>query len=315
MTGAHAWLTICFRCNVTVKEEQRDIMGTPWRMAHMLATKLASLPGPAACQVCRHASRDAYGWMSQRYPDSHPKQRQQEDIFEDDHDMDAVEAKMNSIISEERRRRKTAKFHIIKKKMNNPGAPERQLSRDAIQQIRYLKQESPEEWTLERLAEGFSVSPDVISRVLRSKFTPSADRKLKQDSKVLASSGQQSLRDAKTEQSVLPSGNTGALTALSTGALAVREADTGLVPSSGYIVPSQLSAEQKVTPALQVQPDSEAEVDIRDDTVELEEEWDGVILTEEELEHIAQTLKEKPCSVEQKGREFFDSEGNFLYRI
>ncbi|XP_026126035.1 neugrin-like [Carassius auratus] len=305
---------ICFRCNVTVKEEQRDIMGTLWRMAHMLATKLAPLPGPAACRVCRHASRDAYGWMSQRYPDSHPKQRQQEDMFEDDHDMDAVEAKMNSIISEERRRRKAAKFHIIKKKMNNPGALERRLSWDAIQQIRYLKQESPEEWTLERLAEGFSVSPDVISRVLRSKFTPSAVRKLKQDWKVSASSGPQFLRDGKTEQSVLPSGNTGALTALSTGALTVRETDTGLVPSSGNILPSQLSTEHKVTSTLHQQPDSKAEVDMSDET-ELEEEWDGVILTEEELEHIAQTLKEKPSSVEQKGKEFFDTEGNFLYRV
>lgn len=247
-------------------------------------------------------------------------------MFEDDHDMDAVESKMNSIISEERRRYKAAKFHIIKRKMNNPGAPERRLSWDAIQQIRYLKQESPEEWTLERLAEGFSVSPDVISRVLRNKFTPSAVRKLKQDSKVLASTGPQSLRDGKTEQSrlsktatpatpaVLPSGSTGALTALSTAALAVRESDTGLVPSSGNIVPSQLSAEQKVTPALQEQPDSTAEMDMRDD-IELEEEWDGVILTEEELEHIAKTLKKKPSPVEQKGREFFDIEGNFLYRI
>ncbi|XP_016372604.1 neugrin isoform X2 [Sinocyclocheilus rhinocerous] len=298
-------------------------MGTPWRMAHMLATKLASFPGPAACQVCRHASRHAYGWMSQRYSDSHPRQKQQEDMFEDDHDMDAVEAKLNSIISEERKRRKAAKFHIIKRKMNNPEAPERRLSWDAIQQIRYLKQESPEEWTLQRLAEGFSVSPDVIFRVLRSKYTSSAVRKLKQDSKVLASTGPQSLRDGKTEQTRLPktaapaillSGNTGALTALSTGALAVREAETGLMSSSGNIVPSQLSAEQKVTPALQEQPDCKAEMDTRGD-IELEEEWDGVILKEEELEHLAQTLKEKPSPVEQKGKEFFDSEGKFLYRI
>ncbi|KAK2898577.1 hypothetical protein Q8A67_009995 [Cirrhinus molitorella] len=293
-------------------------MATPLRMACMLATKLAPLPGPAACQVCRHASRDAYGWMSQRYSDSHPKQKQQEDMFKDNHDMDAVEAKLNSIISEEKRMRKAAKFHIIKRKMNNPGAPERRLSWDAIQQIRYLKQESPEEWTLQRLAEGFSVSPDVISRVLRSKFIPSAVRKLKQDSKVLTSAGPQSLSDGKTEQSrlpktltpaILPSGNTGALTALSAGALALRETETGLVPSSGNIVASQLSAEQKVTPALQEQPDFTV------DDIELEEKWDGVILTEEELEDIAQTLKEKPSPVEQKGREFFDSEGNFLYRI
>ncbi len=131
---------------------------------------------------------------------------------------------------------------------------------------------------------------------------------------MLASTGPQSLRDGKTEQSRLPKTATPAvLPSGNTGALAVRETDTGLVSSSGNIVPSQLSAEQKVTPALQEQPDSTAEMDMRD--IELEEEWDGVILTEEELEHIAQTLKKKPSPVEQKGREFFDSEGNFLFRI
>lgn len=73
-------------------------MVTPLRIGHLLASKLASLPGPAACQICRHASRDAYGWMSQRRSDSHPKQKQYEDMLEDDHDMDVVEAKLNSII-------------------------------------------------------------------------------------------------------------------------------------------------------------------------------------------------------------------------
>ncbi|RXN03098.1 neugrin [Labeo rohita] len=121
-------------------------MATPWRMACILATKLAPLPGPAACQVCRHASRYAHGWMSQRYPDSHPKQKQEEDMFEEDNDMDAVEAKLNSIISEEKRMRKAAKFHIIKRKMNNPGAPERRLSWDAIQQIRIIEDEIYISW-------------------------------------------------------------------------------------------------------------------------------------------------------------------------
>ncbi|KAK7135829.1 hypothetical protein R3I94_014488 [Phoxinus phoxinus] len=299
-------------------------MVTPWRMACMLATKLAPCPGP----VCRHASRGAYGRVSPRYSDSHAKQKQQEDMFEDDHDMDAVEAKLNSIISEEKRRHKAAKFHIIKRQMSNPEDPERKLTWDAIEQIRYLKQESPEEWTLQRLAEGFSVSPDVISKVLRSKFTPTVDRKLKQDSKVLVSTGQQSLRDGKTEQSRLPksaapailsSGKTGALTTQSRTALAVREGETGLTPSGGNIVPSQvLSAVHKLTPALQEQPDSTAKMDMGDD-IELEEEeeeeWDGVILTEEELEHIAQTLQKYPSPVKQKGSDFFDKEGNFLYRI
>ncbi|XP_067269877.1 neugrin [Pseudorasbora parva] len=287
----------------------------PWKMAHMLATKLAPFPGLAACQVCRHASRGAYG----RYSDSHSKQKAQEDMFEDDHDMDVVEAKLNSIISEEKRRHKATKFHIIKRQMNNPRDVERKLTWDAIEQIRYLKQESPEEWTLQRLAEGFSVSPDVISKVLRSKFTPTAVRKLKQDSNVLASTGQLSLREGKTEHQPLATlslGKTGALTTQSKTALAVREGETGMAPSSGNVVPSQvLSVVHKLTPALQEQPDSTTKMDMRDIAFEEEEEWDGVILTEEELEHITQTLQKTPSPVTQKGNEFFDSEGNFLYRI
>lgn len=299
----------------------------------MLASKLVNLPGPAACQICRHASRDAYGWMSQRRSDSHPKQKQFEDMFEDDHDMDEVEAKLNSIISEEKRRNKTVRFHKLRRQMNTPGAPERRLSWDAIEQIRYLKQESPEEWTLQRLAEAFSVNSDVISRVLRGKFTPTTERKLKQDSKVLPSTGQPSLWDGKTKQARLPStvstapallspGNTGDLATLSDRALAVK-GETGLMPSGGNVpsvskVTSRLSTVQKITPNLEDSHNSLQEtfdMDVSDGEEELEEEWDGVILNEEELEQIAQTLSEKLSTVEQKGREFYDSDGNFLYRI
>jgi len=144
---------------------------------------------------------------------------------------------------------------------------------------------------------------------------------------VLVSTGQQSLRDGKTEQSRLPksatpailsSGKTGALTTQSKTALAVREGETGLTPSGGNAVPSQvLSAVHRQTPALQEQNDSSEKMGMRDDIEfeEEEEEWDGVILTEEELEHIAQTLLKTPSSVKQKGSDFFDNEGNFLYRI
>ena len=56
---------------------------------------------------------------------------------------------------------------------------------------RYLRREQPEEWTVERLAEGFGVPPDDILRVLKSKFNPTAPRKVKQDASVLARLGQQ----------------------------------------------------------------------------------------------------------------------------
>ncbi|KAL0185937.1 hypothetical protein M9458_017607, partial [Cirrhinus mrigala] len=118
--------------------------------------------------------------------------------------------------------------------------------------------------------------PDVISRVLRSKFTPSAVRKLEQDSKMEKRNNPDCQRLQR-----LPCPDS------------TEETETGLVPSSGNIVASQLPAKQNVTPALQEQPGAKAETDMRDD-IEMEEEWDGAILTEEELEKIAQTLKEKP---------------------
>lgn len=65
-------------------------------------------------------------------------------------------------------------------------------------------------------------------------------------------------------------------------------------------------------PAVRQEP---AEVKERGVEVEEEEEWDGVVFTDEGLEEFIHTLQEKPSAVEQKGREFYDHDGNFLYRI
>ncbi|NWS44269.1 NGRN protein, partial [Probosciger aterrimus] len=65
------------------------------------------------------------------------------------------------------------------------GAPERTLTWSAMEQMRFLRQELPEEWPLERLARGFGVSPDVVRRVLRSRSCPPPHRRLRQDRKAL----------------------------------------------------------------------------------------------------------------------------------
>ncbi|XP_012867320.1 PREDICTED: tubulin polyglutamylase TTLL13-like [Dipodomys ordii] len=54
---------------------------------------------------------------------------------------------------------------------------------------RYLHEEFAESWSVPRLAEGFDVSTDVIRRVLKSKFVPTLKQKLKQDQKVLKKAG------------------------------------------------------------------------------------------------------------------------------
>ncbi|KAL4675936.1 hypothetical protein H8959_010081 [Pygathrix nigripes] len=55
--------------------------------------------------------------------------------------------------------------------------------------IQYLHKEFAESWSVPRLAEGFDVSTDVISRVLKSKLVPTLELKLKQDQKVLKKTG------------------------------------------------------------------------------------------------------------------------------
>ncbi|XP_055747217.1 neugrin-like [Salvelinus fontinalis] len=40
---------------------------------------------------------------------------------------------------------------------------ERRLSWDTMQQIRYLKQKLPEEWTVDHMAEGFSFHRDIVT--------------------------------------------------------------------------------------------------------------------------------------------------------
>ncbi|EPQ15311.1 Neugrin [Myotis brandtii] len=54
---------------------------------------------------------------------------------------------------------------------------------------RYLHEEFPESWSVPRLAEGFAVSTDVIRRVLKRVCTPTLEKKLKQDQKVLKKAG------------------------------------------------------------------------------------------------------------------------------
>uniref|UniRef100_A0A8C6Y520 Neurite outgrowth-associated protein n=1 Tax=Naja naja TaxID=35670 RepID=A0A8C6Y520_NAJNA len=72
----------------------------------------------------------------------------------------------------------------LRKLMGLPEAPEpRALSLRAMEQIRYLRSAFPEEWPAGRLAQGFGVTPEVIRRVLKSRFRPSPERGLKQDAR------------------------------------------------------------------------------------------------------------------------------------
>ena len=199
---------------------------------------------------------------------------------------------------------------------------------------RYLKQEEPEEWTVERLAEGFSVTPDVIRRILQSKFTAPPERKVKQDASVLAKVHQQALpvgRKPGQGRLPLPAGSPAMLPAGAASVALVTLASSSLTPcddgakslatGSGTalaLVPNQnrgslivLSKHTSVTELPRANKEGMVDNVVEDD--DDHEVWDGMVFTEEQLEELM--MSPKSCPVTQDGNEFFDSNGNFLYRI
>ncbi|XP_037365794.1 neugrin [Talpa occidentalis] len=106
-----------------------------------------------------------------------------------DSDWEPEERALQEAASALRRQRKAVRLQKVRRQMEAPGAPPRTLTREAMEQIRYLHKEFAESWSVPRLAEGFDVSTDVIRRVLKSKFVPTLEQRLKQDQKVLKKVG------------------------------------------------------------------------------------------------------------------------------
>lgn len=240
------------------------------------------------------------------------------------HELEDMEDKIQEVISKEILRRKTVRYHILKRKMTPRGPPERKLTWDAIEEVRYLKREQPEEWTVERLAKGFSVSEDVILRVLRSKFAPNPERKAKQDARVTM----------QLKQQMLPSGPRVELekqrlaSSLTQPSLSSGNVNSALIPVSHQSLqpqteqnPAALSVVNKhqfserteswSTDKTQVEMQQSTQCPIEEEQDEYEG-WDGQVLSEEDIEQLG-TVKASP--VIQKGSEIFDVDGNLLYRI
>lgn len=210
---------------------------------------------------------------------------------------------------------------------------------------RYLNQEFPEEWTLQRLATGFNVSTDVIGRVLKSKFVPSEARKMKQDSSVSRHLGQipprtkqdqlklmsskhptqPVLGDGKSDRQLLvshsppllPSPKTSDISHVAVrGEGAQRHRDHSLIPQ----IPLHKVRDAPPSPALtcanpSVQEEPVPSVDVEEDLETLDETWDGEVISDHELEELSKGGLENKMKVVQKGSEYVDGDGNFLYRI
>ena len=82
--------------------------------------------------------------------------------------------------SDQKRRIRAADRARTARLFRPPNEP-RSISWDTIEQIRYLKQESGDEWSTEKLAASFGVTKELIIKVLKSKFTPTEKARRKQD--------------------------------------------------------------------------------------------------------------------------------------
>nr|XP_006628633.1 PREDICTED: neugrin [Lepisosteus oculatus]XP_015198054.1 PREDICTED: neugrin [Lepisosteus oculatus]XP_015198056.1 PREDICTED: neugrin [Lepisosteus oculatus] len=281
-------------------------------------------PAPGLGQSSRQ-ERSWAGRVSGAEPVPNPDRRRRElDLFLEDGPED-LEELAGEVVSAERRKRKATKLRRLAKQFSPPGPPERRLTWDAMEQIRYLNRDTPEEWTVGRLAEGFGVSSDVIHRVLRSKFIPPPERQQKQDGRVFARTGCQSLLGSVKQDARLAQVPATAAAMLTPGVGEVQAERGGSSLALGQEATAVLLASPRGTlaphgtarlgvPATQDPPRLGKISESSQDITPGEEE--GVrVLDDEELEKLLSNPSPKPLEVVQVGSEFYDGEGNFLYRI
>ncbi|KAK5863466.1 hypothetical protein PBY51_000495 [Eleginops maclovinus] len=280
---------------------------------------------------CRFASKEFNKAHSHVRRDKVSNRSQRDSEEMSDEELEDVEDKLQDLFHEQKKKQKTVKYHILRRQMTPPGAPQRKLTWDAIEQIKYLKQEHPDEWTVERLAEGYSVTTDVIRRVLRSKFVPTPEKKVKQDTRAMAGLGQQVLPSgaaAGPDRLKLPGNRTTALlppvsveaavVPVAENTLMLRGGGSGFLtksPAPVSLLPTHVRADvsKDVPVTTSIEEDSFYNSNPTEEDEEDKESWDGRLFTEEELQEFMETVKS--CPVVQDGNDFFDAEGNFLYRI
>nr|XP_032834412.1 neugrin [Petromyzon marinus] len=94
-----------------------------------------------------------------------------------------------------RSHRKAVREHGMRRHFD-PGPPERRLTWEAMEHMRFLAQECPGEWSVPRLAVGFGVPRSVVVRVLRGRFAPPDARRAKQDAAAAAAAAAAALANA-----------------------------------------------------------------------------------------------------------------------
>lgn len=82
-------------------------------------------------------------------------------------------------------------------------------------------------------------------------------------------------------------------------------------PAPVTVVHAKLTS--SISEGVAVMPSTKENITANTNPTVDEDSWDGQVLTEKELEEFLEM--EKPSPVVQVGKDFFDAEGKFLYRI
>ncbi|GAB1292250.1 Neugrin [Apodemus speciosus] len=254
-----------------------------------------------------------------------------------DSDWEPEERELQEVESALKRQKKAMRFQKIRRQMEAPGAPPRTLTWEAMEQIRYLHKEFAESWSVPRLAEGFDVSTDVIRRVLKSKFVPTLEQKLRQDQKVLKKAGitrvvrqlpisEDTLKPLSAGRSLsgpllVPGDEVSKCQNHSTALKVVKSnihstdaqkkqegRNKRIQVLEKSVVPSTTAVGHQRELQKHTTSDSEAARRMDSDRLPSAEKL-------EELKAGEPGDQNFSSKVVQRGREFFDSNGNFLYRI
>ncbi|XP_006867196.1 PREDICTED: neugrin [Chrysochloris asiatica] len=251
-----------------------------------------------------------------------------------DSDWEPEERELQEVESALKRQKKAIWFQKVRRQLEASGAPPRTLTWEALEQIRYLHKEFAESWTVPRLAEGFGVSTDVIRRVLKSKFVPTLEQKLKQDQKVLKKAGlTHSLQQIQALRNTTEPLSAGRSVSGSLLMPRVKDSSKGQSHSPALKV-IEPNTHRINTPRRQKERNEgiQSLEGVKENFVpvaaslnqqgKLPKGTRGIsspeLLHDEKLEELkTRALSDQNFSskIVQRGREFFDSNGNFLYRI
>ncbi|KAJ8028981.1 Neugrin [Holothuria leucospilota] len=199
---------------------------------------------------------------------------------------------------------------------------ERTLTWDNIDQIRFLRQEHPDEWSVSQLAKSFDVSQQTIKKILKSKFTPDAKTRQYQDKIAVRNVGKNTAippsHDTNTNHILLDEGSKH----FSKGNPKEGSEDNNRHVDNrrNYFIkdrPSKnvLEMNLKETKALGSAGSEHWE---EDEDIDLEEELEEAeafsSLKAADFVQVYDEGIEAP-KVIQRGREFYDSDGEFLFKI